>query len=142
MAHQCFVLALMVLGVFVFGAMARGIADEPMSRRHEQWMAQYGRVYEDAEEKQRRFQIFKDNYEYIETVNRAGDRKYKLGLNQFADMTNKEFKASHLGFKPMLTESTSQSFQYANLTDSPDSIDWRTKGAVTPVKNQGSCGKI
>ncbi|XP_073109188.1 senescence-specific cysteine protease SAG39-like [Elaeis guineensis] len=141
MAHRCFVLALIVLGVWVFGAMARGIADVPMSTRHEQWMAQYGRVYKDTIEKERRFQIFKDNYNYIESVNRAGNRKYKLGLNQFADMTNEEVKASHLGFKPMrFTKSTTGSFQYANLTDVSDSIDWRTKGAVTPIKNQGQCG--
>ncbi|XP_008779585.3 zingipain-2-like [Phoenix dactylifera] len=140
MAHQCFVLTLMVLGVWVSGATAHGIADEPMSRRHEQWMAQYGRVYMDAAEKERRFQIFRDNYEYIESVNKAGDRKYKLGLNQFADMTNGEFKASHLGFKPMPMESKTGSFQYANLTDAPHSMDWRTRGAVTAVKNQRSCG--
>ena len=83
-----------------------------------------------------------DNYNYIESVNRAGNRKYKLGLNQFADMTNEEVKASHLGFKPMrFTKSTTGSFQYANLTDVSDSVDWRTKGAVTPIKNQGQCGK-
>ncbi|XP_073109173.1 senescence-specific cysteine protease SAG39 [Elaeis guineensis] len=141
MAPQCFVLKLIVLGVWVSGATARGIADVPMSTRHEQWMAQYGRVYKDAVEKERRFQIFKDNSNYIESVNRAGNRKYKLGLNQFADMTNEEFKASHLGFKPMrLTKSTTGSFQYANLTDVSDSMDWRTRGAVTPVKDQGSCG--
>ena len=139
MAHQCFLLKLIVLGVWIYGAMARGIADVPMSRRHEQWMAQYGRVYKDAVEKEQRFQIFKDNYEYIESVNKAGNRKYKLGLNQFADITNEEFKASRLGFKPML-KSTTGSFQY-NLTDVPDSMDWRTKGAVTAVKDQGSCGK-
>lgn len=142
MAHRCFVLALIVLGVWVSGATARAIGDASMRTKHEQWMAEHGRVYKDAAEKEQRFQIFKDNYEYIESVNRAGDRKYKLGLNQFADMTNEEFKASRLGFKPMLTGSTTGSFQYANLTDAPDSMDWRTRGAVTPVKNQGSCGKI
>ncbi|XP_026666042.2 ervatamin-B-like isoform X2 [Phoenix dactylifera] len=140
MAHQCFELALMVLGVWVSGATARGIADEPMRTKHEQWMAQNGRVYTDAAEKERRFQIFRDSYEYIKSVNRAGDRKYKLGLNQFADLTNGEFKASRLAFKPMPTASTTGSFQYANLTDVPNSMDWRTRGAVTPVKNQGSCG--
>lgn len=133
---------MMVLGFWVSSAAARGIADVSTSKRHEQWMAQFGRVYKDETEKERRFQNFKNNYEYIESVNKAGDRKYKLSLNQFADMTHEEFKASRLGFKPMLAGSTIGSFRYANLTDAPDSMDWRTEGAVTPVKDQGSCGKI
>ena len=72
----------------------------PMSARHEKWMAQYGRVYKDAEEKAHRFEIFKANAEYVQSVNRAENQTYWLGLNQFADLTNEEFKASYLGFKP------------------------------------------
>lgn len=74
--------------------------DMPMSARYEKWMAQYGLVYKDAEEKAHRFEIFKANAEYVLSVNREGNRTYRLGLNRFADLTNEEFKASYLGFKP------------------------------------------
>ncbi|PKI42757.1 hypothetical protein CRG98_036885, partial [Punica granatum] len=50
-----------------------------MRERHEQWMAQYGRVYKDATEKQRCFDIFKENVEHIESFNSANEKPYRLG---------------------------------------------------------------
>ena len=75
------------------------LSEMTMHERHEQWMSQHGRVYGDSAEKERRFQIFKANVELIESFN-AGNSKYKLGVNQFADLTNEEFKAMVNGIKP------------------------------------------
>lgn len=114
-----------------------------MSERHEQWMARYGRVYKGFVEKERRFLIFKDNAEFIDSFNSLGNKPYKLSINEFADETNEEFRAARNGYKrpsqPKLLEATS--FRYENVTAVPSSIDWRKKGAVTPIKDQGQCGK-
>ncbi|KAL6650396.1 hypothetical protein ACP70R_009321 [Stipagrostis hirtigluma subsp. patula] len=119
---------------------ARDLADQSMVARHEQWMAKYGRVYKDAGEKARRFEVFKANVAFIESVN-AGNHKFWLEANQFADLTDDEFRASRTGFKPAAKGRTT-GFRYANvsLDDVPASVDWRTKGAVTPIKDQGDCG--
>lgn len=106
-------------------------------------MGLYGRTYKDIAEKERRFNIFKANVEYIESVNSAGNRRYRLSINEFADQTNEEFKASRNGYKmsshPRSSEITS--FRYENVAAVPSSMDWRKKGAVTPIKDQGQCGK-
>lgn len=116
-----------------------------MLDRHEQWIAHHGRVYVDAVEKETRFKIFKENVERIEAFNGGVDKGYKLSVNRFADMTNEEFRASHHGYKrkspQALSTSKSTSFRYANISAVPPTMDWRKKGAVTPVKDQGSCGK-
>ena len=87
--YQCISLALLfILGILVSQAASRSLQEESMYERHEQWMNSYGRVYNDNVEKEKRFQIFKANIEYIEFFNKASNKPYKLGVNQFADLSN------------------------------------------------------
>ena len=112
-----------------------------MADRHEQWMALHGRVYENNIEKAKRFQIFSENVKRIEALNKM-NRGFTLGVNAFADLTNEEFRTFYTGYKGnSASEPKSNSFRYGNVSDVPNSIDWRAKGAVTPVKDQGQCGK-
>ncbi|KAJ4957328.1 hypothetical protein NE237_014111 [Protea cynaroides] len=113
-----------------------------MVDRHEQWMAQYGRVYKDVQEKEKRFLTFKNNVEFIESFNKAGDKPYKLSINQFADLDDDEFKATRTGYKSPTGQrpSSNTEFKYNDVTDVPTSLDWREKGAVTAIKDQGQCG--
>ncbi|XP_030518205.1 senescence-specific cysteine protease SAG39-like [Rhodamnia argentea] len=139
--QYCLLLTLIfILGAWAHQAMGRTLQQEdPMYQMHEQWMARYGRVYKDMDERQSRFEIFKANVRGIESFNLANNKPYKLGVNRFADLANEEFKARNR-FKSHMCSTEAASFKYANVTAVPSSMDWRKKGAVTPVKNQGQCG--
>ncbi|KAA3453112.1 ervatamin-B-like [Gossypium australe] len=132
----------LIFGALASLAMSRTIYEASVVDKHEQWMVDYSRKYESKLEKEKRLNIFKENLEYIESFNNGGNRSFKLGLNEFADMTQDEFIAAHNGYKmqdnPIMPESTS--FMYENLSDVPTNFDWRDQGAVTPIKNQGQCG--
>ncbi|KAF7822925.1 senescence-specific cysteine protease SAG39-like [Senna tora] len=129
-------------GVLALQATSRTLQDVSMQERHEQWMARYDIVYKDSQEKERRFNIFKDNVKYIDDFNNAATKPYKLAVNKFADLTNEEFTASRNRFKGHMCSSITRTstFKYEEVTAVPSSIDWRQKGAVTPIKNQGQCG--
>ncbi|KAE8678425.1 Senescence-specific cysteine protease SAG39 [Hibiscus syriacus] len=116
------------------------LEDASMYERHRQWMSQFGRVYSDNNERQKRFNIFKQNVELIDSFNNANNKPYKLAVNQFADLTNEEFTASRNGFKGHMCSNKATTFKYENVTALPSSVDWRNKGAVTPIKDQGQCG--
>lgn len=137
----CMLLA--ILGILGCQVASRSLHDASAIRKHERWMVRYGRVYANEAEKERRFKIFKENMDRIEAFNRVGNRPYKLGINEFADQTNEEFRAARNGYKlpslPRVAETVS--FKYENVTAVPSSMDWRKKGAVTPIKDQGQCGK-
>ncbi|GAB4831391.1 hypothetical protein Ancab_005402 [Ancistrocladus abbreviatus] len=137
-----FICLLVLFGVGLFASQASSslpLSSEPsMIERYHQWMAQYNRVYKDEVEKERHFEIFKENVERIETLNKM-NRGFTIGLNSFSDLTNEEIRASRTGYKPTSPKS-SMPFRYGKTTDVPASMDWRDRGAVTPIKDQGSCG--
>ena len=89
---------------------------------------------------QARFTAFAENYEYIQRENAKG-YSYKLGLNEFSDMSMDEFKMSKLGMMPesMWGNVPSGGVHKVSNASLPKSVDWRKK-AVTPVKNQQQCG--
>ncbi|KAL3533419.1 hypothetical protein ACH5RR_006940 [Cinchona calisaya] len=131
-------IALVMLVMMASRATARTLNYASMTYKHEQWMNQYGRVYEDNIEKATRYKIFKENVEFIESFNKAGNQPYELGMNKFADLTNEEFRKARNGYIPW-KDYELKSFMYANASAVPSTMDWREKGAVTSVKDQGQC---
>ncbi|KAL0869364.1 hypothetical protein ABMA27_007612 [Loxostege sticticalis] len=96
----------------------------------------------DHVEMAKRFDIFKDNIRKIHELN-----IYELGtatytVNRFTDLTQEEFSSKYLGLKPSLRDANQVPMPEAKIpkVDVPEAFDWRTYGAVTPVKDQGSCG--
>lgn len=117
--------------------------DSDVMAIYEAWLAKNGKAYNALGEKEKRFEIFKDNLRFIDEHN-AENRTYKVGLNRFADLTNDEYRTTYLGTKPRRKLSKPRTDRYEpHVSDKlPQSVDWRKEGAVVGVKDQGSCGEF
>jgi len=104
----------------------------------EEYMRDFNKVYS-TEEISFRKSLFQSRVTLIKEHNSNPAHTWKMGVNKFADMTLDEQK-SFRGFASRMPhlENSLSSPQRAGAI--PDSVDWRTKGIVTPVKDQGSCG--
>ncbi|RCV23743.1 hypothetical protein SETIT_5G030200v2 [Setaria italica] len=136
--------------------------DDLMLARFQQWKAEYDKSYATAEEERHRYQVYASNVRYIESTNadaEAAGLTYELGETEYTDLTDEEFMALYTvppqtqlaeedddeGMAVITTragsvDATGHAAAYTNLSAAPASVDWRTKGAVTPAKNQGACG--
>ena len=102
------------------------------------FVSKYGRSYATKEEFEFRSEIFKSNLAYIASKNSQNGATYTLGLNKFADMTNKEFR-KRLGRKKIHQQSNAP-YTFLEENAVPKAVDWRNQGAVNPVQDQGQCG--
>merc|ERR1711997_717417 len=104
----------------------------------------FGKSYKDSAERLTRFSIFVKNLRDIERHNRTPGQKWKKTVNEFADMTQKEFTSSRNGYintvKPSGSFSRAADRSNINMADLPESVDWRDQGVITDVKDQGHCG--
>lgn len=128
----------------VGGGMTR--TEAQVRAMYDQWMARHGKAASNAlGEHDRRFRAFWDNLRFVDAHNaRAGARGYRLGINRFADLTNAEFRAAYLSAgarNGTATAATGERYRHDGVEALPEFVDWRQKGAVAPVKNQGQCGK-
>jgi len=102
----------------------------------------YGRKYVGEEEETRRFEIFRKNLAIIDEYN-SKNLSFQLGVNEFADLDPDEFANQYFGLKKpdnMWNELPHLGTHVYNGEALPASVDWSTKGAVTPIKNQKQCG--
>ncbi|KMZ75027.1 Cysteine proteinases superfamily protein [Zostera marina] len=122
------------------------IKETTLEDRYKKWLGRYGNLRPSNMRNmdlKSRFEIYKHNVQFIDKFN-SENHSFTLIDNQFADMTNREFKATYLNHE--ITENPTQYCENVSVDISqavkppPVSLDWRKKGAVTSVKDQKKCG--
>ena len=103
-------------------------------------------MYSDLEDL-RRYTIWQSKRAYVNEHNQHADKfGYTLAINKFSDMSNDEVNVRYKGLKmieqfdAVSNTSTAKFFKPNPNFRAPGALDWRTVGAVTPVKNQKQCG--
>lgn len=89
-----------------------------------------------------RLEVFRNNMIFAKYLNDNEQGTAKYGATKFADLTRNEFAKMYLGLRPDLASENNIPFPNAATPDVelPTEFDWRTKGAVSEVKDQGQCG--
>ncbi|RZC37668.1 cathepsin L1 [Asbolus verrucosus] len=110
----------------------------------------HGRQFNNFREEQYRKMVFQKKLQEIEDHNeryRRGLETYEIGVNQFTDYTEEEMMPYTHGLElplempePLINITSTYFLDVKAPTALPSSFDWRSRGVVTPVKNQGSCG--
>ena len=111
--------------------------DTMMFSYFQRFIKKYNKKYNSVNEFLARFEVFKRN---VMTTLKENS-PYKTGITKFSDLTHQEFTKTYLNLNY-------DAFAIANFNPykvkvsniAPDSFDWRDRGLVTPVRDQGSCG--
>ena len=120
---------------FVVSAAALYTVHEERNFLH--WMRDTNNFYT-GDEYHFRLGVFMTTLRYIQDFNRDTTKSYRLGLNKLSALTPTEY-ASLLQARPTRPEDIIPS-PIRSTKAAPGSIDWREKGVVNAIKDQGQCG--
>ena len=116
------------------------------------FISKYNKIYSTPAEFVEKFEIFKSNQKLIKknspkqlTNGKLNPNIQRFGPNQFSDVTQGGFREKYLdldvaNLRAMRSSGTVRELLPDPSTEIPDSFDWRDKGVVSPVKQQGECG--
>jgi len=104
------------------------------------WTLLHGKEYTSQNDYNYRLSVYRDNLAFIENHNRQ-NLGFTVAMNIFGDLTVEEYRALYLGSRVNGSNIVQTNLHiYDPSIPLADDVDWRTKGAVTGVKNQGQCG--
>ena len=117
------------------------------SQAFEIWKNRFQIKFSTPAEQDYRFRVFRENLIKIQRHNqeaRQGKFSFTLGLNPYSHLTQKEFRVKYTGgrsrsYDELISKGFKKHIEDLSL-EVPSSVNWVTRGAVTPVKNQGQCG--
>jgi len=124
-----------------FIASTAAFSGDALLSKFEAWKKEHGKTYETSAALTAAMTAFAANEEIINTHNAKG-LSYTLGHNKFSDMTWDQFRSTHMS--ELFTNKAPKNMNRVHITEGgnkvADEMDWVTKGAVTPIKDQQRCG--
>jgi len=100
-------------------------------------LTKYGISYATEEEFEYRFQIYNQNDLEINRVN-GENNSYTLAHNKFSTLTKSELRR-YRGRKPTTAQGNASTVEL-DTSVMDDAVDWRAKGALNAIQDQGECG--
>ncbi|XP_048416032.1 procathepsin L-like [Stegostoma tigrinum] len=135
----------LVLMTWILAEVSSFTFDPALDESWMKWTLLHGKQYGKNEENWRRI-TWEKNLQKIKQHNlehAMGKHTFRMEMNHFGDMTSEEFNQLMNGFIQRNLESPTpneESLHDHDKMDPPQGIDWRGRGYVTEVKDQGHCG--
>ena len=112
--------------------------DTMMFQYFQKFIKKYQKKYNSVNEYLARYEVFKRN---VLVTLQEQPSSYSTGITKFSDLTQQEFAKIYLNLNyDAIAVANFNPFIVSPSNAAPDSWDWRDKGCVTPIKDQGSCG--
>ncbi|KQK03308.1 ervatamin-B [Brachypodium distachyon] len=130
------------------------LPESELRQRWTNWQAKYSKTYPSHEEQEKRFGVFRGNINNIGAFSAAQTTTtavvgsfgapqtvttVRVGMNRFGDLQPSEVLEQFTGFNSTVVLKTPKPTRLPYHSRKPCCVDWRSSGAVTGVKFQGSC---
>lgn len=126
-----------MFALFASFALSKLLIQQSEEKAFLSWMRRTNQIYS-GDDYHLRFGIFLTNKRLVQEINSA-KKSYTVELNKFASYTPAEYKAL-LGLKMDPTTKSQIKTNAFRRSNEADSVDWRQKGIVNEIKDQGACG--